>query len=159
MPGERYGRFGFDDSDTVAALSGTTPHCSYGFSTNDEGRGGRGTLDPDVYVWGSLRRWFPDKIGTDEFFAHMTNGAYGASGSPIFRCVPIFKDGKLLGIDVAAPSRVVGVYVRLNNEKDALKFADRLRVEPRDMAWGIGGRQFYPYLLEYVKQHPCEALR
>jgi hypothetical protein len=27
------------------------------------------------------------------------------------------------------------------------------------MAWGIGGKQFYPYLLDYVKQHPCEAVR
>lgn len=159
LPGEKYGRFGFDEADTVAAAAGLTPHCSYGFSTNDEGKGGRGTLDPDVYVWGSLRRWFPAKVRTDEFFVHMANGAYGASGSPIFRCVPIFHDGKLLGIDVAAPTRVVGVFIRLNNEKDGLKFADRLRVEPRDMAWGIGGRQFYPYLLDYVKDHPCEALR
>ena len=39
------------------------------------------------------------------------------------------------------------------------RFADRLRVEPKDMAWGIGGKQFYPYLLDYVKQNPCEALR
>lgn len=159
LPGEKYGRFGFDEADTVAAVSGLTPHCSYGFSTNEEGKGGRGTLDPDVYVWGSLRRWFPTKVKTDEFFAHMANGAYGASGSPIFRCVPIFNDGKLLGIDVAAPTRVVGVFIRLNNEKDGLKFADRLRVPPRDMAWGIGSQQFYPYLVDYVKQHPCEALR
>lgn len=55
-PGEKYGRFGFDDADTVAASSGFTPHCSFGFSHNDEGKGGRGTLDPDVYVWGSMRR-------------------------------------------------------------------------------------------------------
>jgi hypothetical protein len=47
----------------------------------------------------------------------------------------------------------------LNNEKDGLKVADRLRVDPKDMAWGIGGRQFYPYLLYYAKQHPCEAVR
>ena len=159
LPGEKYGRFAFDEADTVAAVAGLTPHCSYGFSTNDEGKGGRGTLDPDVFVWGSLRRWFPTKVTTDEFFVHMTNGAYGASGSPIFRCVPIFNDGKLLGIDVAAPTRVVGVFIRLNNEKDGLKFADRLRVGPRDMAWGIGGQQFYPYLVDYVKEHPCEALR
>jgi len=158
-PGEKYGRFGFDDSDTVAAVSGFTAHCSYGFSSNDEGKGGRGTLDPDVYVWGSLRRWFPTKADTDEYFLHMANGAYGASGSPIFRCLPIFNAGKLLGVDVSAPSRVVGVFVRLSNDKDGLKFADRLRVEPKDMAWGIGGRQFYPQLLEYVKEHPCEALR
>jgi len=115
--------------------------------------------DPDVYVWGSLRRWFPTKAKTDEYFLHMGNGAYGASGSPIFRCLPIFNAGKLLGVDVAAPSRVVGVFIRLNNEKDGLKYADRLRVEPKDMAWGIGGRQFYPYLVDYVKEHPCEALR
>ena len=159
LPGEKYGRFGFDEADTVAAVSGITPHCSYGFSTNDEGKGGRGTLDPDVYVWGPLRRWFPDKARTDELFVHMTNGAYGATGSPIFRCVPIFNEGKLLGIDVGAPARVIGVYVRLNNEKDGLKFADRLRVEPKDMAWGVGSQQFYPSLLDYVKQHPCEALR
>jgi hypothetical protein len=159
LPGEKYGRFAFDEADTVAAVSGTTAHCSYGFSINDEGKGGRGTLDPDVYIWGPLRRWFPDKAMTDEFFVHMTNGAYGASGSPIFRCVPIFNDGKLLGIDVTAPVRLVGVYIRLNNDKDGLKFADRLRVEPKDMAWGIGSQQFYPYLLDYVKQHPCEALR
>jgi hypothetical protein len=158
-PGEKYGRFGFDDADTVAAITGLTPHCSYGFSSNDEGKGGRGTLDPDVFVWGPLRRWFPTTVGSDEFFVHMTNGAYGASGSPIFRCVPIFKEGKLLGIDVGAPTRVIGVYVRLNNDKDGLKFTDRLRVEPRDMAWGIGSQQFYPYLVDYVKDHPCEALR
>jgi hypothetical protein len=54
---------------------------------------------------------------------------------------------------------VVGVFIRLNNDKDGLKFADRLRVEPRDMAWGIGSQQFYPYLVDYVKEHPCEALR
>jgi hypothetical protein len=158
-PGEKYGRFGFDEADTVAASAGFTAHCSYGFSTNEEGKGGRGTLDPDVYVWGSLRRWFPTKAGTDEFFLHMTNGAYGASGSPIFRCLPIFNAGKLLGVDVSAPSRIVGVFIRLTNEKDGLRFADRLRVDPKDMAWGIGGRQFYPYLVDYVKEHPCEALR
>jgi hypothetical protein len=159
FPGEKYGRFGFDEADTVAANTGFTAHCSYGFSTNEEGKDGRGTLDPDVYVWGSLRRWFPTKAKTDEYFLHMGNGAYGASGSPIFRCLPIFNAGKLLGVDVAAPSRVVGVFIRLNNEKDGLKYPDRLRVEPKDMAWGIGGRQFYPYLVDYVKEHPCEALR
>jgi hypothetical protein len=119
----------------------------------------RGTLDPDVYVWGSLRRLFPAKAPSDEFLLHMTNGVYGASGSPIFRCLPNFNAGKLLGIDVSAPARIVGVFIRLNNEKDGLKFADRLRVDPKDMAWGIGGRQFYPYLLDYAKQHPCEAVR
>jgi hypothetical protein len=158
-PGEKYGRFSFDEADTVAASSGFNAHCSYGFSANDEGKGGRGTLDPDVYVWGSLRRWFPDKVKTDEYFLHMGNGAYGASGSPIFRCLPIFNAGKLLGVDVAAPTRIVGVFMRLNNEKDGLKFADRLRVDPKDMAWGIGGRQFYPYLVDYVKEHPCERLQ
>lgn len=158
-PGEKYGRFGFDEADTVAASTGFTAHCSYGFSTNEEGKGGRGTLDPDVYVWGSLRRWFPTKVTTDEFFLHMGNGAYGASGSPIFRCLPIFNAGKLLGVDISAPSRIVGVFIRLNNEKDGLKYADRLRVEPKDMAWGIGGRQLYPDLLDYVTEHPCEKLR
>ena len=158
-PGEKYGRFAFDDADTVAASSGFTAHCSFGFSHNEEGKGGRGTLDPDVYVWGSLRRLFPAKASGEEFLLHMANGVYGASGSPIFRCVPNFNAGKLLGIDVSAPARIVGVFIRLNNEKDGLKFADRLRVEPKDMAWGIGGKQFYPDLLDYVKQHPCEAVR
>ncbi len=158
-PGEKYGRFGFDEADTVAASAGFTAHCSYGFSTNEEGKGGRGTLDPDVYVWGSLRRWFPDKVKTDEYFLHMTNGAYGASGSPIFRCAPTFTAGKLAGVDVTPPARIVGVFIRLTNEKDGMKFADRLRVEPKDMAWGIGGRQFYPSLADYVKEHPCEAMR
>jgi hypothetical protein len=105
-PGEKHGRFGFDDADTVAASSGFTPHCSFGFSHNEEGKGGRGTLDPDVYVWGSLRRALPAKARSDEFFLHMTNGVYGSSGSPILR-----------------------------------------------------GKQFYPYLLDYAKQHPCEAVR
>ena len=100
-PGEKYGRFGFDDADTVAASSGFTAHCSFGFSHNEEGKGGRGTLDPDVYVWGSLRRCFLPRSRSDEYFLHMTNGVYGASGSPIFRCVPNFNAGKLLGIDVA----------------------------------------------------------
>lgn len=158
-PGERYGRFGFDEADTVAASSGFTPHCSFGFSHNEEGKGGRGTLDPDVYVWGSRRRLFPAKATSDEFFLHMANGVYGTSGSPIFRCLPTFNAGKLLGVEVSAPARIVGVFIRLNNEKDGLKFTDRLRADPKDMAWGIGGRQFYPYLLNYVKQHPCEALR
>jgi hypothetical protein len=105
-PGEKHGRFGFDDADTVAASSGFTPHCSFGFSHNEEGKGGRGTLDPDVYVWGSLRRALPAKARSDEFFLHMANGVYGSSGSPILR-----------------------------------------------------GKQFYPYLLDYAKQHPCEAVR
>jgi len=158
-PGEKYGRFGFEDADTVAASSGFTAHCSYGFSHNEEGKAGRGTLDPDVYVWGSLRRWFPNKVKGDEYFLHLGNGVYGASGSPIFRCLPIFNAGKLLGVDVTAPTRIVGVFIRLTNDKDGLKYPDRLRVEPKDMAWGIGGQQFYPYLLDYVKQYPCEGLR
>jgi hypothetical protein len=158
-PGEKYGRFGFDDADTVAASSGFAPHCSFGFSHNEEGKGGRGTLDPDVYVWGSMRRVLPAKARSDEFFLHMTNGVYGASGSPIFRCLPTFNAGKLLGVEMGAPTRIVGAFIRLNNEKDQLKFADRLRVDPKDMAWGIGGKQFYPYLLDYAKQHPCEAVR
>ena len=83
----------------VAASSGFTAHCSFGFSHNEEGKGGRGTLDPDVYVWGSLRRVFPAKARSEEFLLHMTNGVYGASGSPIFRCVPNFNAGKLLGIE------------------------------------------------------------
>ena len=41
----------------------------------------------------------------------------------------------------------------------ALLYTEFLRVDPKDMAWGIGGRQFYPYLLDYAKQHPCEAVR
>ena len=77
--------------------------------------------------------------------------------------LPAASDARQLGgsrhVEVSAPARIVGVFIRLSNEKDGLKFADRLRVEPRDMAWGIGGRQFYPYLLDYVKQNPCEALR
>lgn len=157
--GEKYGRFGFDEADTVAASAGFAPHCSFGFSHNDEGKGGRGTLDPDVYVWGAMRRALPAKASSEEFFLHMANGVYGTSGSPIFRCLPNFNGGKFLGVEVSAPARIVGVFIRLNNEKDGLKFADRLRVEPKDMAWGIGGRQFYPYLLDYVKQNPCEALR
>ena len=84
---------------------------------------------------------------------------YGSSGSPIFRCLPTFNAGKLLGVEVTAPTRIIGVFIRLSNDKDGLKFADRLRVDPKDMAWGIGGKQFYPYLLDYAKQHPCEALR
>ncbi len=158
-PGEKYGRFGFDDADTVASSAGFTPHCSYGFSHNDEGKAGRGTLDPDVYVWGAMRRFFPTKVAGDEFFLHMTNGVYGTSGSPIFRCQPSFNAGKLLGVEVTAPTRIVGVFVRLNNEKDKLKFPDRLRVDPKDMAWGVGGRQFYPYLSDYVRQNPCDASR
>lgn len=158
-PGEKHGRFGFDEADTVAASSGFAPHCSFGFSHNEEGKAGRGTLDPDVYVWGSMRRQLPTKAHSEEFFLHMANGVYGASGSPIFRCQPSFNAGKLLGVEVSAPARLVGVFIRLSNEKDNLKFVDRLRVEPKDMAWGIGGRQFYPYLLDYVKQYPCEALR
>ncbi|MBI2736016.1 MAG: hypothetical protein HYX38_05620 [Rhodospirillales bacterium] len=158
-PGEKYGRFGFDEADTVAASAGFIAHCSFGFSHNEEGKGGRGTLDPDVYVWGSMRRQFPATATSDEFFLHMANGVYGTSGSPIFRCLPSFNAGKLLGVEVGAPARIVGVFIRLNNEKDGLKFADRLRVDPKDMAWGIGGRQLYPYLLGYVKQHPCETLR
>ena len=49
----------------------------------------------------------------------MANGVYGASGSPIFRCLPIFNAGKLLGVDVTAPTRIVGVFIRLNNERMA----------------------------------------
>jgi hypothetical protein len=70
-----------------------------------------------------------------------------------------FNAGKLLSVDVTPPARIVGVFIRLNNDKDGLKLADRLRVEPKDMAWGIGGRQFYPSLADYVKEHPCEGLR
>ena len=158
-PGERYGRFAFDAGDTVAASSGFTAHCSYGFSNNEEGKNGRGTIDPDVYVWGSLRRWFPGAVDSDEYFLHMTNTAYGASGSPIFRCLPVFNNGKLLGVDVRAPSRLIGVFVRMGPDRDKLKFPDRLRVEPKEMAWGIGGRQFYPDLADYVKDHPCEAVK
>jgi hypothetical protein len=101
----------------------------------------------------------PAKARSDEFFLHMANGVYGSSGSPIFRCLPAFNAGKLLGVEVSAPTRIVGVLTRLNNEKDGLKFADRLRVDPKDTAWGIGGKQFYPFLLDYAKQHPCEAVR
>lgn len=159
LPGEKYGRFGFDPADTVSSAIGFTPHCSYGFAMNEEGKRGRGTLDPDVYIWGPLRGVHPERADGNESFLHMTNGAYGASGSPIFRCVPIFNGGKLLGVDVSAPTRLLGVLVRLNNDKDNLKFTDRLRVEPKDMAWGVGSQQFYPALLDYVKEHPCEALR
>src|SRR4030095_8899210 len=45
-PGEKYGRFGFDDADTVAASSGFTPPCSFGFSPNGEGKRGVRPLDP-----------------------------------------------------------------------------------------------------------------
>jgi len=154
---EKYGHFAFDKADTVAAISGFTPHCSYGFSNNQEGKGGRGTLDPDVYVWGSARQVLKDKIGSDEYFLHMTNSAFGASGSPIFRCTPTIIDGKFLSVDVGAPTRLVGVLVRISNEKDTFTFADRLRVEPRHMALGIGGQQFFPELAEYVKKNPCEG--
>ncbi|MFZ5783655.1 MAG: hypothetical protein ACOY4R_25945 [Pseudomonadota bacterium] len=159
LPGEKYGRFGFDPADTVAATAGFTPHCSYGFSMNKEGRNGRGTLDPDVYVWGSLRSIFPDRADGDESFLHMTNGVYGTSGSPIFRCTPAFDGNKFQGIEVGAPARLIGVFIRLSNDKDKLKFADRLRVPPDNMAWGVGGQQFYSGLADYVKEHPCEALR
>ena len=72
-----------------------------------------------------------------------------------------YTGGAILGdrIRMQAHAVDVGVFIRSNNEKDGLKFADRLRVEPKDMAWGIGGKQFYPYLLDYVKQYPCEAVR
>lgn len=152
---EKYGRFAFDKADTVAAASGFTPHCSYGFSNNDEGKGGRGTLDPDVYVWGPLRRAMKSTVRTDEYFVHMTNGAFGASGSPIFRCVPTIIEGKFLGVEISAPARLIGLYVRINNDKDAIKFGDRLRVEPRHMAVGVGSQQFYPALADYVKDNPC----
>ena len=154
---EKYGRFGFDKADTVSAATGFPPHCSYGFSMNHEGKGGRGTLDPDVYVWGSLRQVLKDKVKSDEYFLHMTNGVLGASGSPIFRCVPTIVEGKFLAVEVSAPARLLGVFVRLNNEKDGFKFPDRLRVEARHMAMGIGGQQFYPALADYVKSHPCET--
>lgn len=143
----------------MTASSGFTPHCGFGFSHNEEGKGGRGTLDPDVYGWGPMRRQFPAKTASDEFFLHMANGVYGRSGSPTFRCLPTFNVGKLLGVEVSAPARIVGLFIRLNHEKDGLKFADGLRVDPKDMAWDIGGGQFYPYLLDDVKQHMCEALR
>ena len=159
MPGEQYGRFGFDPQDKVAAIAGFTPHCSYGFSMNEEGKGGRGTLDPDVYVWGALRLTAPDRMASEELFLHMANGVYGASGSPIYRCQPHFKDGTLVDVQVSAPARLVGIFVRLTNDKDALKFPDRLRVDPDDMALGIGGQEFYPELAEYVREHPCEDLR
>lgn len=159
LPGDQYGRFGFDPQDRVAAVAGFTPHCSFGFSLNEEGKGGRGTLDPDVYVWGPLRRNAPGKVSSDELFLHMANGAYGASGSPIYRCEPRFEDGKLVDVQVSAPARLVGVFVRLTNDKDNLKFPDRLRVAPDDMALGIGGQEFYPQLADYVREHPCEDLQ
>lgn len=56
--------------------------------------------------------WFPTKARSDEFFLHMANGVYGASGSPIFRCVPNINAGKLLGVEVTAPTRIVGVFIR-----------------------------------------------
>lgn len=62
----------------------------------------------------------------------MTNGVHGASGNPIFHCLPNVSAGKLLGIEATAPTRIVR---------------------------GIGGRQFYPHLVEHVKQHPREASR
>ena len=154
---QKYGRFAFDPADTVAVVSGFTPHCSYGFSGNSEGKGGRGTLDPDVYIWGSARQVLKDKVGSDEYFLHMTNSAFGASGSPIFRCMPTIIDGKFLGVEVSAPVRLVGVLVRIGNDKDAFAFADRLRVEPRHMSLGIGSQQFFPELSEYVKKNPCES--
>jgi hypothetical protein len=38
-PGEKYGRFAFDDADTVAASSGFTAHCSFGSATTRRVRG------------------------------------------------------------------------------------------------------------------------
>lgn len=153
---EKYGRFAFDAADTVAASSGLTPHCSYGFSNNEEGRNGRGTLDPDVYVWGSARQVLKDKVKSDEYFLHMTNGVLGSSGSPIYRCTPTIIDGKFISVEVSAPARLVGVFIRVGNDKDSETFSDRLRVEPRHMALGIGGRQFFAELAEYVKDNPCQ---
>ena len=155
----KYGRFAFDDSDTVAASSGFTPHCSYGFSMNEEGKGGRGTLEPDVYIWGPAREVLKDKVQSGEYFLHMMNGVLGTSGSPIFRCTPTIIDGKFLSVEVSAPARLVGVAIRASNDRDSYKFADRMRVEPRHMALGIGSRQFHPALLEYVKANPCEGGR
>lgn len=153
---EKYGRFAFDATDTVAASSGLTPHCSYGFSHNKEGRNGRGTLDPDVYVWGPARQVLKDKVKSDEYFLHMTNGVLGSSGSPIYRCTPTIIDGKFLSVEVSAPARLVGVFIRVGNDKDSETFHDRLRVEPRHMALGIGSRQFFAELTEYVKDNPCQ---
>jgi hypothetical protein len=154
---QSYGRFAFDKADNVAAIAGLTPHCSYGFSYNKEGKDGRGTLDPDVYVWGPLRQVLKDKVRSDEYFLHMINGAFGTSGSPIFRCTPRIVDGKVEGVDVTPPARLVGIHVRLNNDNDDEKFADRLRVDPRHMAIGIGSQQFYSELLDYVKENPCPS--
>lgn len=160
-PGQRplegtYGRFAFDKADTVAGSAGFTPHCSYGFSNNDEGKAGRGTLDPDVYVWGSVRDLDRNRVRSDEYFLHMTNGAYGASGSPIFRCTPRFdEDGTFRKVEISAPARLIGLYVRVDNEKDGLKYADRLRVAPQNMALGIGSQQFFAPLSDYVKENPC----
>ena len=156
---EKYGRLAFNDADTVAASAGFTPHCSYGFSINDEGKGGRGTLDPDVYIWGPARLVLNDKVQGDEYFLHMMNGALGSAGSPIFRCTPTIIDGKFLSVEVTAPVRLVGVAIRVSNDKDSYKFADRLRVEPRHMALGIGSRQFHSALVEYVNANPCEGSR
>ena len=156
---EKYGRFAFDEADTVAASSGFTPHCSYGFSINEEGKGGRGTLDPDVYLWGPARPVLKDKVRSDEYFLHMMNGVLGTSGSPIFRCTPTIIDGKFLAVEVSAPARLIGVAVRASNDRDSYRFADRMRVEPRHMALGIGSRQFHPALAEYVKANPCEGGR
>jgi len=153
---EKYGRFAFDAADTVAASSGLTPHCSYGFSNNEEGRNGRGTLDPDVYVWGPARQVLNDKVKSDEYFLHMTNGVLGSSGSPIYRCTPTIIDGKFVGVEVSAPARLVGVFIRVGNDLDSYAFPDRLRVEPRHMAMGIGGRQFFAELADYVKDNPCQ---
>lgn len=156
---EKYGRFAFDDSDTVAASSGFRPHCSYGFSMNEEGRGGRGTLDPDVYLWGPARDVLKDKVQSDEYFLHMMNGVLGTSGSPIFRCTPTIIDGKFLSVEITAPARLIGVAIRASNDRDSYRFADRMRVEPRHMALGIGSRQFQPALAEYVKANPCDGGR
>jgi hypothetical protein len=45
------------------------------------------------------------------------------------------------------------------HQRDDLKFADRLHVDPKDMARGIGGREFYPYRVDHAKRYPCEAIR
>jgi hypothetical protein len=59
---------------------------------------------------------------------------------------------QLLGVEVSAPARIVGVFIRCNNAK----LAERLRVDPKHMAWSIGGRQVCPYPLDYVNGIPAK---
>jgi len=62
---------------------------------------------------------------------------------------------QLLGVEVSAPARIVGVFIRCNNAK----LAERLRVDPKHMAWSIGRRQGLSLPARLCERHPCQALR